>query len=250
MIFNASYVLAKREVVRFFRQRSRVMGAILTPVLFWLFLGYGFGKSFQNDSFQGGYQAYFFPGVLLMVLMFTSIFSMISLIEDRREGFLQTVLISPSSRMNIVAGKVVGTGVIAVIQTVMVSLLAPFAGFQLTVVMLAKIVLLSLLISFQMALFGFLLAWRSRSIQGFHVLMNLILMPMWMLSGATFPVEGASSWIAFLMKLNPLTYANTLLQSVFFEVDLGYSLYITLFLVLLFFVGSVAQIQQKRKEVG
>ena len=212
MWFAPTWILAKREMVRFFRQRSRVMGALLTPVLFWLFLGYGFGDSFRSETHQGGYQAYFFPGVLLMVLMFTSIFSMVSLIEDRQEGFLQYVLISSCPRSSIVIGKVLGTSGIATIQALLVSFLGTFVGYDLGLWTILKVAVACALVSMNMSLFGFLLAWKARSIQGFHVLMNLVLMPMWLLSGAAFPMEGAKGWIVWIMKVNPLTYGQRLLD--------------------------------------
>lgn len=235
-------VLAYREVVRFFRQRSRVMGAILSPVIFWLLLGYGFGSSFKSNQVSG-YEAYFFPGILLMVLMFTSIFSMISLIEDRKEGFLQSVLVAPVSPYAIVFGKVLGTSVIATAQMLLVSLLAPVAGLRLGAEGIMLLLVLGFVVSANMSLFGFALAWRSTSVQGFHVLMNLILMPMWLLSGATFPVDGASRWIAVMMTLNPMTYSNKLLQGVFFPGSIGVPLLITILTGVLFLGVCVVEMR-------
>ncbi|MCB0309520.1 MAG: ABC transporter permease [Bdellovibrionales bacterium] len=242
----ACVALATREVVRFFRQRSRVMGALLTPVIFWIFLGYGFGNSFQTSGFGQGYQGYFFPGVLLLVLMFSSIFSMISLIEDRKEGFLQSVAVSPVSSGAIVGGKVLGTVIISTIQLVLVAFLAPLAGFDLSVLMIFKLVIFSVVISTNMALFGFALAWRSRSVQGFHVLMNLILMPMWLLSGATFPMEGAAHWIVILMKLNPMTYANLLMQNPFYHREWIFPLTVVVSTSVIFLIWSIFQMKYGR----
>ena len=124
------FSLWKREVVRFFRQPSRVIGALGTPLIFWFFIGSGFGNSFRSGSGPAnrGYLEYFFPGSILMVLLFTSIFSNISLIEERREGFLLGVLVAPLSRLSLVLGKILGVTTLAVLQGSVFLLLAPITG--------------------------------------------------------------------------------------------------------------------------
>src|SRR5215831_16778795 len=109
--------LCHRELVRFLRQRHRIVGALATPIVFWLLIGAGMNKSFRSDAPGGeNYLHYFFPGTILMILLFTAIFSTISVIEDRREGFLQGVLVAPVSRMSIVMGKLCGGAALAVLQ--------------------------------------------------------------------------------------------------------------------------------------
>src|SRR6266576_1144685 len=178
--------LAQRELVRFLRQRHRIIGALATPIVFWLLIGGGMGRSL---SFGGGgtesYIRFFFPGTLVMILLFTAIFSTISSIEDRREGFLQSVLVAPIPRQTIVLGKVLGGTVLA-------------AGRGLI---------------FALAALGFCIAWRMSSTQGFHAIMNLFLLPMWFLSGAMFPVKGAWGGLRWVMRLNPLTYGVAALHS-------------------------------------
>ena len=128
-------VLAGRDVVRFFRQRSRVVGALAQPVLFWWVLGSGFTGSFRLEGASGvGYSAYFFPGVVTMVLLFSAIFATITVIEDRREGFLQSVLAGPGSRLSVVAGKCLGSSAVALIQAALFLALAPLAGVALSAV--------------------------------------------------------------------------------------------------------------------
>src|SRR5687767_2816789 len=125
--------LARRELVRFLRQRHRVMGALATPVVFWLLIGGGMGRSFSAGGPGGSnYLQYFFPGTVVMILLFTAIFSTISIIEDRREGFLQSVLVAPVPRMAIVLGKVLGGTVLAFGQGLLFLLLAPLVGVRPT----------------------------------------------------------------------------------------------------------------------
>src|SRR5918994_6431571 len=123
-----SLSLCHRELVRFLRQRHRIIGALATPIVFWLLIGAGMNRSFRADVPGGGnYLQYFFPGTILMVVLFTAIFSTISVIEDRREGFLQGVLVAPVSRIQIVLGKILGGTTLAVAQAGVFLLLAPIA---------------------------------------------------------------------------------------------------------------------------
>lgn len=208
----AAYTLWKREIVRFYRQPSRVVGAFVSPLLFWVLLGSGIGSSFHSEGSSGGYLHYFFPGSLLMILFFTSIFTTISIIEDRREGFLQSVLVSPVPRAGIVFGKILGGSSLAVIQAVLFLFLAPLIGTKLDLLMVARTIAVLFINAFMLTGLGFLVAWRFQSIQGYHAVMNLFLMPLWMLSGALFPAEGASPWIQKVMAVNPLSYGLSALQ--------------------------------------
>src|SRR5215208_3101993 len=198
--------LAQRELVRFLRQRHRIIGALATPIVFWLLIGGGMGRSISVGSGGESYIRSFFPGTLVMILLFTAIFSTISIIEDRREGFLQSVLVAPIPRQTIVLGKVLGGTVLAGGQGLFFLLLAPLVGFHFSVGSLLLCVFLMIVISFALTALGFCIAWRMSSTQGFHAIMNLFLMPMWFLSGALFPPDGAWWGLKWVMRLNPLTY--------------------------------------------
>src|SRR5688500_12422589 len=126
--------LCRRELVRFLRQRNRVIGALATPLVFWLLIGAGMGRSFSAPvpGGGGGYMEYFFPGTILMILLFTAIFSTISIIEDRREGFLQGVLVAPVPRLAIALGKILGGTILAFGQGLLFLLLAPTVGIRLS----------------------------------------------------------------------------------------------------------------------
>ncbi len=207
-LFRPALSLCQRELVRFLRQRTRIIGSLATPVMFWLFIGLGMQHSFNGAGLTrgGGFIEYFFAGTILMILLFTAIFSTISIIEDRREGFLQSVLVAPVPRMAIVLGKVLGGTVLAFGQGFLFLLLAPTTGIHFTLLGFFGALLMMLVMSFSLTALGFCIAWRMSSTQGFHAIMNLFLMPMWFLSGALFPASGAAGVIRWVMLANPLTY--------------------------------------------
>src|SRR4029077_20935395 len=151
------------------------------------------------------YQEYFFPGVAVLIIMFTAIFSTISIIEDRREGFLQGVLVAPVSRLAIVLGKLCGGTALAVLQAGLFLALAPFLGLAIGPVTVVEVLLFLTLLAFTLTALGFLIAWPLDSTQGFHAIMSVFLMPMWLLSGAFFPAE-ETGWLSWVIRANPLTY--------------------------------------------
>lgn len=211
----AAATLWQREILRFVRQRSRVVGAFLSPLLFWLLLGSGIGTSFRPDNPAGAhYLSYFFPGTIVMILLFTSIFSTISLIEDRREGFLQGVLVSPISRGALVLGKVLGGTTLAVLQALVFAALAPLVGLNIGPLQGFALMGAMALVAFGLTSLGVALAWQCESTQGFHAMMNVVLFPMWLLSGAVFPPSGASEWVRVVMQFNPLSYGQLLIRNI------------------------------------
>ncbi len=213
--------LWQREVVRFLRQRSRVVGALGTPIVFWVLIGSGLGRSFQppGGSAEGSthYLEYAYPGTLAMIVLFTAIFAMISIIEDRRAGFMQAVIAAPASRLSIVLGKVLGSTTLAVAQAMLFLVFAPIAGVPLSLASVLMLFGVLLLVSLGLSGLGFLTAWPMESTQGFHAIMNLVLLPMWLLSGAFFPAEGASRWLSVIMTINPLTYGVSAIRHVLYS---------------------------------
>lgn len=207
-----------RELVRFFRQRGRVLGTLGTPFVFWLLIGSGIGASFRPPSAAVGmdYLEYFYPGTIILIVLFTAIFSTISIIEDRREGFLLSVLVAPVSRSGLVLGKILGGTTLAVVQGLIFVFLAPLMGIPIGVLQVALLAGILFLIAFSLTGLGYAIAWHVDSTQAFHSLMNLLLMPMWLLSGAVFPPSGASTWIRWIMKVNPLTYGVAAFQRVLY----------------------------------
>jgi ABC-2 type transport system permease protein len=208
----ATYSLWRRDVVRFLRQPSRIVGALLTPVIFWFVIGSGLGSSFQSATGDAGFLPYYFPGSLALIVLFTAIFSTISIIEDRQEGFLQGVLASPAPRAAIVLGKALGSTTLAVLNSLVFLLLLPFSGLTPSAAGVAGAIACVLLLGLALSGLGIMIAWPMRSTQGFHAIMNVFLAPMWLLSGAMFPATGASGWVQALMRLNPLTPAVEMIR--------------------------------------
>ena len=188
--------LWQRELVRFWRQKSRVLGVVASPLVFWLLMGYGSGNLGQ-----------YFAGALVLTVMFSAIFSTISIIEDRREGFLLSMLVSPAPRSSMVLGKILGAATLAWIQGLIFLVFAPLAHVSLSLWNLLPVIGVVFLISFTLTGLGFVIAWKMNSSQGFHAIMNLLLVPMWMVSGSLFPMSTAHGAIRAIMWINPLTYS-------------------------------------------
>ena len=213
-----AFTLWWREIVRFYRQKTRVVGVLASPLVFWLVIGSGFGTSFRSGAGPGQqhYLDYFYPGALIMIVLFTSIFTMMSVIEDRKEGFLLSVLVAPVPRSAIVLGKVLGGTTLSTIQGMIFLVFAPFTGVHLALVQVLLVAVVVFLVSFALTALGFAIAWPMDSSQAFHGIVNLFLIPLWLLSGALFPLAGASGWIRVLMRLNPLTYGVEALRALLY----------------------------------
>jgi ABC-2 type transport system permease protein len=198
--------LGYREWLRFVRQRNRVIGAVGQPLLFWLFFGEGLGPTFRMSG--GGditFRQYFFPGTLALILLFTAIFTTISIIEDRREGFLQSVLVAPMSRWAMVLGKLLGGSAIALAQGMLFMALGLTLGVPFSTLGWLAAIVFAALMALSLTGLGFVIAWRTDSVQGFHAIMSVFLFPLWLLSGAFFPPP--DGWLGIVMRCNPLTYA-------------------------------------------
>jgi len=216
------FTLWQRELQRFFRQPSRVAGAIGSPLVFWVLIGVGLSSSFKLPGgpaagAAGGidFLRYFYPGTVALVLLFAAIFSTISVIEDRREGFLQGVLAAPVPRSALAAGKVLGGATLAWLQGLIFLPLAFFAGIRMSPGAVLAAAGAMALLSIALTALGFAFAWRVDSTQGFHAVMNLVLVPLWLLSGALFPLSGGPPWLVWVMRANPLTYGVAALREAF-----------------------------------
>jgi ABC-2 type transport system permease protein len=248
-----AFTLWWREVVRFYRQRARVAGVILSPLIFWVVIGSGFGTSFRSGEAAGQqhYLDYFYPGALVMIVLFTAIFTMMSVIDDRNEGFLLSVLVAPVPRSAIVLGKVLGGTTLAALQGLIFLVFAPLVGVHMTLGSFGLIVLTIFLVSFALTGLGFAIAWPMDSTQSFHAIINLFLIPLWLLSGALFPLAGASTWIRAVMYINPLTYGVEALRTLMYPAaPSSFSLtelMATLLLFSLFMFGLAFAIANRRK---
>ena len=218
----AVLALCKREILKFVRDRSRLLGALAQPLGLWLLLGLGFQETFrmpaQTDA-SVGYMEFLFPGIIALVILFTAIFSTITIVEDRSSGFLQAALTAPSSRTALVLGTVLGGTILALIQGALFLLLLPFIGLGASIAGLLLALLTCLLTGITFTALGFLIAWNMQSTRGFHAVMNLFLLPLWFLSGSFFPAEGASRLLQWLMYLNPVSYSVSALRHALYWPD-------------------------------
>ena len=212
-----AFTLWWREIVRFYRQPGRVVGVLASPLVFWLVLGSGFGNSLRpTGGTQQHYLNYSYPGTLILIVLFTSIFTMMSVIEDRKEGFLLSVLVAPVPRTAIVLGKVMGGTTLSAVQGLVFLIFAPFTGIHLNLIQFLLVAAVVFLVSFSLTALGFAIAWPMDSSQAFHGVVNLFLIPLWLLSGALFGISSASGWIRVVMRLNPLTYGVEALRTLFY----------------------------------
>jgi ABC-2 type transport system permease protein len=210
------YTIWLREVTRFVRERSRIVGMIGQPLLYLLIVGVGIRSGMQFSGSSGGidYLKYMYPGIIGMSVLFTSIFSAVSIIWDREFGFLKEVLVAPVPRWAVAVGKVLGGSTVAMLQSVILIALAPLVGVALSPLIVLGMLVLCFLMSFAVTSLGVLIAARMHSMEGFQMLMNFLVMPIYFLSGAMFPVKSAPGWMQTLMTLDPLMYGVDALRNV------------------------------------
>ncbi|MBA3070982.1 MAG: ABC transporter permease subunit [Nitrospirae bacterium] len=213
MEFNAIYVIVAREFKKFVRERSRLVSAIARPLV-WLFL-VGAGMSRLVPPVDGvSYMQFIFPGILGMTILFSSMFSSISIIWDKEFGFMKEILVAPVSRLTIVVGKALSGSIVSTLQAVIVLLLFPLLGLKLGAADIIGAVIICVLVSFSVSAFGIVIATFYESYESFSAIMNFIIMPMFFLSGAMYPVKLLPEALRFAAKLNPLTYGVDALKHV------------------------------------
>ncbi|MCC7085105.1 MAG: ABC transporter permease [Pirellulales bacterium] len=212
----AAWTLCRREWVRFIRQKNRVFSALGQPIIFWILFSSLVGTSFKwpGNAYEGSYSEYFFPGTLVMILLFTAIFATISVIEDRREGFLQAVLVAPIPRWSMVIGKVLGGTLIAVAHAAVFLLLGFWLGIALNLPIFLIALAYLFIVGMALTALGLAIAWPMQSTQGFHAIMMVFLLPLWLLSGAFF--QPSNNWMAWVIALNPLTYCVAMLRRILY----------------------------------
>ncbi|MEM6337706.1 MAG: ABC transporter permease, partial [Bacteroidota bacterium] len=211
---SAVGALAYREWIKFFRDRTRFGGALIQPLLFWGLLGFGFAGSFVLPGTEDAtYMQFLFPGVIALMVLFTSIFSTIAVIEDRDAGILQAGLVSPTPRWALVMGFAVGGTVLSVFQAALFLLIAPFTGVALSVAGIGLVLAGSAILGVAFTALGVAVAWKSKTTRAFHAIMNVLLLPLWILSGGFFPLDGAAGPMQWVMRLNPVTYGVDALRA-------------------------------------
>ena len=200
------YVIWLRDIKRFFRDRTRIIGAIGQPALYLFVLGTGISTALQPMAGSGGYIGFLFPGIVGMTILFTSTFSALSIIWDREFGFLKQVMVAPISRTAIALGKALGGTTQSMIQGTIMLIFTPFLGIRMTFSSLLLLWMMMFLTSFALTSFGILIASKMRSFQGFQMISNFLLMPMFFLSGSFFPLKNLPAWMNWLVRINPLSY--------------------------------------------
>jgi ABC-2 type transport system permease protein len=212
---RGAYTIWYRDFVRLRRDRVRIIASLGQPLLF-LFV-FGTGLAPVMSGLGGGaldFRQFMFPGILSMTILFTSIFSAISIVWDREFGFLKEVLVAPVPRSAVAVGKIAGGATVGTFQGIVVLLLAPIIGVKLTFDQLVMLLGLMLLLAVVMTSLGILIAARQRTMEGFQVMMQFLLMPMFFLSGAFFPLRNVPLWLELLGRIDPVTYAVDPLRQV------------------------------------
>ncbi|MHB1604970.1 MAG: ABC transporter permease [Leptospirales bacterium] len=212
---RAIYTLWLRDIIRLWRDRLRLIGSFVQPLIFLFILGGGLrGRGIVTGTSQMNYQTFIFPGILAMSILFSASFAGIAVVWDREVGFLKEVLVAPLSRSAIVIGKVLGGSTNSLIQATMLMVLAPFFGIHLSVGTTLISIGIMMMIGVSQTAMGIALSVRMSSSQGFMVLLNFIILPLYFLSGAMFPINGLPSWLNFLTRLDPVTYGVDLLRGI------------------------------------
>jgi ABC-2 type transport system permease protein len=215
-------VVWQRELIRFWRDRLRIVTSLVQPLIFLFVLGGGLAHLASGGTQGVDLRTFMYPGVLAMAVLFTAMFSAASVVWDREYGFLREMLVAPVRRGAIVLGKCFGGATVAGFQGLLVMALAPLVHVPYSAVMVLEVLALQLLLAFMMTAFGVMAAARITQMQAFMALMQMLVMPLLFLSGALFPLAGLPRWLAVLNRLDPLTYAvNPIRTAVFDRLDLA-----------------------------
>lgn len=207
---EAIYTIWLREMKRFLRERSRIIGNISMPFIWLAIMGVGLNSSINLPGVDVSYLSYMAPGIIGMSLLFTSMFSGVSVIWDKQFGFLKEILVAPVSRISIVIGKIVGSSTISLINGTLIIIISiimgalPFGSFSFVSLIMAFVFMI--LVSFTFVGIGLIIASRLNSMEGFQMIMSFLIMPLFFLSGAFFPLDNAPIWMKSLAYIDPLMY--------------------------------------------
>ncbi len=243
---RAIYSIWLRDLIRYRRDKYRLISSLAQPALFLFVFGNGLARGLAIDIQRTGggsesYVSFIFPGIIGMTLLFTSVFTAVSIVWDREFGFLKEVMVAPISRWSIAVGKALGGSTVALIQGVIVLLLAPFLGLQLSFLTLFALIPLMYLISISLTSMGIVIAVKMETMEGFQMVLNFLVMPIFVLSGAMFPLSNLPGWLHFLTRINPLSYGVDALRGLMLgpsvaEFSLGFDVAIlSVFAVIMMF---------------
>jgi ABC-2 type transport system permease protein len=219
---RAIKVVWRRELIRFSRDRLRIVTALVQPFLFLFVLGTGLSTIASAGTHGINFRTFIYPGVLCMAVLFTAMFSAASIVWDREFGFLREMMVAPVRRSSLVIGKCLGGATVATFEGLIVMSIAGLVGVPYSLSLMLEIFALLLLLAFAITAFGAMAAARVSQMQSFMALTQMVIMPMFFLSGALFPVTNLPQWLAILNRLDPLTYAvDPMRRAVFSHLDIS-----------------------------
>ena len=214
---RAIKIVWQRELIRFSKDRLRIVTALVQPILFLFVLGTGLSHLASAGTHGVDLRTFVYPGVLCMAVLFTAMFSAASLVWDREFGFLREMMVAPVRRSSLVLGKCLGGATVASLQGVIVIALAGLVGVPYAATLILAVFGLQLVLAFAITAFGVMVAARIKQIQSFMAVTQMVMMPMYFLSGAIFPVSGLPAWLTVLNRLDPMTYAVDPMRRVVFN---------------------------------
>lgn len=213
--FRATWVVSYRELLRFIQERSRLLSSFAMPLLFLVIFGAGFNRLIGALTPGVDFIQFMYPGIIAMTVLTNSVMSGLSVVWDREFGFLKEILVAPLGRSGVVLGKAAGSAAVAMVQGIIMLVLAPLLGVSLTPMMVVKLIPMLMVISVSLSGLGVLIASRMRSQQGFQIIIQLIIFPLIFLSGVFFPVNNVPVWMEIISKINPLTYGVDAIRQLF-----------------------------------
>ncbi|RLC34699.1 MAG: ABC transporter [Candidatus Nealsonbacteria bacterium] len=200
------YTIWQREIIRYIRAKTRIISTLFQPIMFLVIFGVGLKQTLAAGNFGIDFVQFMYPGVIAMSIMSTAVFSTISTVWDREFGFLKEILVTPTSRIAIALGKTVGATTIASIQALILLVLAPFIGVKIGIAIILPLFALMILLAFALSGLGLLISSLMKTTENFGLLMQMLIFPMFFLSGAFFPLTAVPTWMGAIAKINPLTY--------------------------------------------
>lgn len=242
------YILWLRQLKRYVRSRSRIIGSLAQPLLFLVALGFGFGPVFEKAG-GGNYIQFLAPGIVAMSILFTAVFSGIEILWDRQFGFLKETLVAPVSRVTIMIGRTLGGATVASIQGAVVLIITLIAGFRPDIALVIPALIFMFAIALVFTALGTAIACLMEDMQGFGLVVNILIMPAFFLSGAIFPLDTAPTLIRYIAYINPLSYGVDGLRMTLAQIPgFGYSIdIIVLAAVMALFVSIGAWLFTKIK---
>jgi ABC-2 type transport system permease protein len=219
------YIIWYRDVLRYRRDRARLVSSLGQPLLFLVVFGSGLtaslGAGLTAQLGDVSYVRFLFPGIVAMAVLFTAVFSAISIVWDREFGFLREVLVAPVSRAAVVTGKALGGSTVAMFQGAILLILAPILGVSLDPLLVIELLGLMFLTAFALTSMGIVIAARLQSLEAFQMIMNFLILPMFFLSGAFFPLRGLPAWMSVITRLDPVAYGVDPMRRLLLGADLA-----------------------------